>query len=212
MRSTHNSDRERLPIVTLKPFEDVVTEYGAVVLRVCRAVVGPVDAEDAWSETFIAAMRAYPDLNPDANVEAWLVTIAHRKAIDITRVRARVAVPTDDVPELPTRIGVPGTWDHELWDALEQLPLKQRGSCLSLSGWAAVRRDRGHPRQYAGSSQTGGRRRNRHLTKNLSVRHRCGRESLMNTDAEVFEALPAVDAALWPAFARAWPRRPPPPS
>lgn len=95
-------DRERLPVVTLKPFEDVVTEYGAVVLRVCRAVVGPVDAEDAWSETFIAAMRAYPDLNPDANIEAWLVTIAHRKAIDITRVRARVAVPTDDVPELPT--------------------------------------------------------------------------------------------------------------
>ena len=62
-------DRERLPVVTLKPFEDVVTEYGAVVLRFCRAVVGPVDAEDAWSETFIAAMRAYPDLNPDANIE-----------------------------------------------------------------------------------------------------------------------------------------------
>lgn len=114
--------------MALKPFENVVTEHGAVVLRVCRAVVGPVDAEDAWSETFLAAMRAYPDLDPGANVEAWLVTIAHRKAIDIVRVRARVAIPTDDLPESPTRIGLPGTWNHELWDALEQLPFKQRAS------------------------------------------------------------------------------------
>ena len=31
-------------------------------LRVCRAVLGPADADDAWSETFLAALRAYPDL------------------------------------------------------------------------------------------------------------------------------------------------------
>jgi methylated-DNA-[protein]-cysteine S-methyltransferase len=53
-----------------------------MVLRVCRAVVGPDLAEDAWSETFLAALRAFPSLQADANVEAWLVTIAHRKAID----------------------------------------------------------------------------------------------------------------------------------
>ena len=58
--------------------------HGATVLRVCRALLGPADADDAWSETFLAAMRAYPDLPADANVEAWLVTIAHRKAIDVT--------------------------------------------------------------------------------------------------------------------------------
>ena len=68
-----------------KPFEQVVTEHGATVLRVCRAVVGPADADDAWSETFLAALRAYPDLPATANVEAWLVTIAHRKAIDVRR-------------------------------------------------------------------------------------------------------------------------------
>lgn len=112
----------------MKPFEQVVTEHGSVVLRVCRAVVGPLDAEDAWSETFLAAMRAYPELPPDANVEAWLVTIAHRKAIDLVRVRGRVAVPVDDLPEAPTRLGLPGTWDHELWDALELLPFKQRAA------------------------------------------------------------------------------------
>ena len=44
----------------LPPFEEVVAEHGPTVLRVCRAVLGPVDAEDAWSETFLAALRAYP--------------------------------------------------------------------------------------------------------------------------------------------------------
>ena len=48
---------ERLPGVSLKPFEEVVAEHGAVVLRVCRAVAGPVDAEDVWSETFLAALK-----------------------------------------------------------------------------------------------------------------------------------------------------------
>jgi len=50
------------------------------VLRVCRAVLA-VDADDAWSETFLSAMTAYPALPADANAQAWLVTIAHRKAI-----------------------------------------------------------------------------------------------------------------------------------
>ena len=72
-----------------QPFEAIVAAHGATVLRVCRAVLGPVNADDAWSDTFVSAMKAYPDLPEGANVEAWLVTIAHRKAIDITRVSAR---------------------------------------------------------------------------------------------------------------------------
>ncbi len=82
-----------------QPFEAVVAEHGATVLRVCRAILGPADADDAWSETFLAALRAYPDLPSDANVEAWLVTIAHRKAIDVTRAAARRAVPVGDAPQ-----------------------------------------------------------------------------------------------------------------
>ena len=39
-----------------------MAEHGPTVLRVCRAVLGPADADDAWSETFLAALRAYPDL------------------------------------------------------------------------------------------------------------------------------------------------------
>ncbi|WP_285759751.1 RNA polymerase sigma factor [Nocardiopsis ansamitocini] len=112
--------------MSLKPFEEIVAEHGPTVLRVCRAVLGPVEAEDAWSETFLAALRAYPDLRPNSNVEAWLVTIAHRKAIDQHRIRVRVPVPTGTLPEQPTDCAEPRMRDTDLWNALRALPLKQR--------------------------------------------------------------------------------------
>lgn len=106
-----------------------------MVLRVCRAVVGPVDAEDAWSETFLAALKAYPRLREDANVEAWLVTIAHRKAIDLVRAGSRRPVAVAEVPEPPADsvTGAGGgaqQWerDGELWDALQALPQRQRAA------------------------------------------------------------------------------------
>jgi RNA polymerase sigma factor (sigma-70 family) len=107
-----------------QPFEAVVAAHGAAVLRVCRAVLGPADADDAWSETFLAALKAYPRLPADANVEAWLVTIAHRKAIDITRAATRRAVPVGDVPERPAA-DARGR-DPELAGALAALPRRQR--------------------------------------------------------------------------------------
>jgi RNA polymerase sigma factor (sigma-70 family) len=106
-----------------EPFESVVATHGATVLRVCRAVLGP-DADDAWSETFLAALRAYPDLPPGANVEAWLVTIAHRKAIDVTRAAGRRAVPVDELPERTDPVGPEA--DPDLAAAVRRLPAKQR--------------------------------------------------------------------------------------
>ena len=120
------------------PFESVVSAHGSTVLRVCRAVLGPADADDAWSETFLSALKAYPDLPADANVEAWLVTIAHRKAIDVTRAAARRAIPVAETPTLPDpgrRPGRPrpgpagGTGlvaDDDLAEALTRLPAKQK--------------------------------------------------------------------------------------
>lgn len=113
--------------MSLPPFDQVVAEHGAVVLRVCRAVLGPHDADDAWSETFLSALRAYPDLRPDSDVRAWLVTIAHRKAIDVTRATARRAIPDDRLPD-PVATGQPSAVDADvdLWAALADLPPKQR--------------------------------------------------------------------------------------
>jgi RNA polymerase sigma factor (sigma-70 family) len=106
------------------PFENVVAQHGATVLRVARAVLGHADADDAWSETFLAAMKAYPDLPGDANIEAWLVTIAHRKAIDVTRASARRAIPVSDTPDRPMPRHAD---DHfELTEAVAALPPKQR--------------------------------------------------------------------------------------
>jgi RNA polymerase sigma factor (sigma-70 family) len=96
------------------------------VFRVCRVLLGAHDAEDAWSETFLAALRAYPDLPETANTEAWLVTIAHRKAIDVLRARKRQPAPVEEVPEAPTTLGVPGDQDADLWQAVAALPDKQR--------------------------------------------------------------------------------------
>ena len=110
-----------------RPFEPVVSAHGSTVLRVCRAVLGPhPDADDAWAETFLAALEAWPRLAEDANVEAWLVTIAHRKALDVIRGRQRRATPVGELPERASTIGVPEETDHDLWAALARLPDKQR--------------------------------------------------------------------------------------
>jgi RNA polymerase sigma factor (sigma-70 family) len=92
-------------------------------------VLPPVDADDAWSETFLSALKAYPQLPPDANLEAWLVTIARRKAIDLLRRASRQADPVADVPAGPGPDGAEGR-DLDLLLSLSALPEKQR--------WAVV--------------------------------------------------------------------------
>lgn len=100
--STTSQDRRggRLPGVTTKvPFEMVVREQGPTVLRVCRALHGHTDAADVWSETFLSALRGYDELPADANVTAWLLTIAKRRAVDEHRRRARRAEPRGELPD-----------------------------------------------------------------------------------------------------------------
>ena len=111
------------------PFEQVVRQHGDVVWRVCRALLGPADADDAWQETFLAALRAYPQLRPDSNVRGWLVTIAHRKALDRLRAASRHAVPTADLPE--RRAPEPPNPDDELTAALAMLAPKQRTAVVA---------------------------------------------------------------------------------
>jgi RNA polymerase sigma factor (sigma-70 family) len=109
-----------------RPFEEIVAEHGPTVLRVCRALLARPDADDAWSETFLAALRAYPDLTDNANIEAWLVTIAHRKAIDMRRVESRRTAPVAVAAEFQSAVGGWEPLDGDLWAALGALPTKQR--------------------------------------------------------------------------------------
>jgi len=110
-----------------RPFEEIVAEHGALVLRVCRALVGPADAADAWSETFLSALQAYPRLKAGSNLRGWLVTIAHRKAVDQLRGAARRPVSAHELPELAAPEPAD---DEELRAALNSLPPKQRGAVI----------------------------------------------------------------------------------
>jgi RNA polymerase sigma factor (sigma-70 family) len=102
-------------------------------------MVGPVDADDCYQETWIAALRAYPRLKDASNLRGWLLTIAHRKAIDSVRARRRVPVPIEDVTQLaqaphaagadppsPAGGAAVGGLDGEVWGLVRLLPDKQR--------------------------------------------------------------------------------------
>ncbi|MCT1515760.1 RNA polymerase sigma factor [Dietzia cercidiphylli] len=133
-------------------FDGAVVRHGPTVLRVCRAVLGPgPDADDAWSETFLSALRAWPDLPEETNVEAWLVRVAHRRAVDVVRRSSRSAAPaggadevalleewegrgrgrsgggrsgggrSDDRADDDDELG-----DHPIWGAVAALPTRQR--------------------------------------------------------------------------------------
>lgn len=108
-----------------QPFESIVSAHGRTIWRVCRAALGPVEADDAWSDTFLSALEAYPRLSPDANVEAWLVTIAHRKAIDVLRRSTRGAIPVENLPARTAPERTDGR-DLDLTASLSSLPDKQR--------------------------------------------------------------------------------------
>ena len=109
------------------PFEFTVREHGPTVLRVCLAILGPGQAEDAWSDTFLAALEAWPDLPADTNLEAWLVRVAHRKSVDAVRreVKQRTLASRAG-QERPGDDRWPGDEGFELIRAVHELPEKQR--------------------------------------------------------------------------------------
>jgi len=100
--------------------------------RFLLAAAGPNEADDVFQETFIAALRAYPRLRPDSNVRGWLLTIAHRKAIDAHRARGRRAVPVAEVDRGGTGDHALNgtTGDSELWARVRALPPKQRAAIV----------------------------------------------------------------------------------
>jgi RNA polymerase sigma factor (sigma-70 family) len=107
----------------LPPFQQLLDEHQGDVLGFLIATVGPQEAEDCFQETFIAALRAYPRLDDDRNLRGWLLTIAHRKAIDHHRARQRRPKP---VAEAPERAASANDGRPPIWHAVAALPPKQR--------------------------------------------------------------------------------------
>jgi RNA polymerase sigma factor (sigma-70 family) len=112
------------------PFQVFLDSERDCVWRFLLSAVGPVEADDCFQETFIAALRAYPRLRPDSNLRSWVLTIAHRKALDAHRGRARRAIPTAAVAELAgPDIATPIKGEEEgLWEAVRELPPRQRSA------------------------------------------------------------------------------------
>jgi RNA polymerase sigma factor (sigma-70 family) len=135
--------------MALPPFQRFLDDNRDAVYRFLFAAVGPDDVDDCFQDTFAAALRAYPRLRARSNLRAWVLTIAHRKAIDVQRARRRRAVPVED-PEpaaVPAGVGarvpdspVPTAGDPvaeaamdgraELWSAVAALPPKQGQAVL----------------------------------------------------------------------------------
>ena len=111
-------------------FDSLVREHGPTVLRVCRSLLGPgADAEDAWSETFLAALRSWDvlDAGPhQVNHQAWLVRVAKNKCVDTARSTARRPSPVADVPERRGEANAQGEVGREVWEMVAALPDKQR--------------------------------------------------------------------------------------
>jgi RNA polymerase sigma factor (sigma-70 family) len=107
------------------PFQRFLDSHRDVVWRFAVASVGGQDADDVFQETFLAALRAYPRLRPDSNLQGWVLTIAHRKALDHHRSRARRPVP-GDVPEVAVFDAEPA--EGAVWEQVRELPAKQRAA------------------------------------------------------------------------------------
>lgn len=135
----------------LPPFQRLIDAHREDVWRLLVTSVGRTDAEDCFQETFISALRAYPKLRSSVNLRAWLLTIAHRKALDVHRARGRDALPVAkiagtadgarvtgeqrpdrDVTTGTARRGSPGAMDRDekLWRAVHALPERQRSAVV----------------------------------------------------------------------------------
>lgn len=110
-------------------FATLVSRHGALVLRLCRRILGDAHAaEDAFQATFlILARRAYSLKQPDA-LPAWLYGVARRVALKARRQSSRRAAPLDEtLPDPLTQLNA-----RELLDILDEevqrLPAAQRSA------------------------------------------------------------------------------------
>lgn len=112
--------------MTLPPFQKLLDAHGRDVHRFLVATVGRPDTDDCYQETWLAALRAYPRLRDAGNLRGWVLTIAHRKAIDHLRSSGRTAVLVAEPPEASGPGPAPA--DEELWSHVRRLPPKQRAA------------------------------------------------------------------------------------
>lgn len=108
----------------MEPFENLIRAHGDAVWRVCRGLLPVDDVDDAWQETFLAALAVYGGVAP-RNPRAWLVGIAHNKCADIHRRRYREPIAVVDPGGYLEPVPPPRE-PEEVWGLVARLAPKQR--------------------------------------------------------------------------------------
>ena len=116
--------------VKVPPFESFYAEHRGEVLGLLRRRLGAQAAEDAFQETFLRALHAYPRLDHADHLRAWVLTIASRVAIDAHR-RARAT--GGEVPEIAVEDGRPD-WAG-LGELTAELPPTERAAVVLRYGF-----------------------------------------------------------------------------
>jgi RNA polymerase sigma factor (sigma-70 family) len=116
--------------VEVPPFEAFYEAHKTEVFRFLVRRIGPEQAEDAFQETFLRALRAYDRLEHGEHLRAWAFTIASRIVVDAAR-RSR---PAGELPDdLATEDGRPAF--EELAPLTDDLPPTERAAVVLRYGY-----------------------------------------------------------------------------
>jgi RNA polymerase sigma factor (sigma-70 family) len=112
----------------IPPFQAFLEEHRLTVYRFLVASVGAEEADDCFQETFLAALRAYPNLKHGDNLRAWVLAIATRKTIDAGRAKSRRPRPVPDVADVVEMYAQDPDplLEGPVWQAIRRLPPRQR--------------------------------------------------------------------------------------
>jgi len=116
--------------VSVPPFERFYEEHQRAVLGQLRRLLGGEAAEDAFQETFLRALRAYPTLKHGRHLRTWALTIARNVAVDALR---RRRITSADIPDLES-VDEPLPYE-ELRRLTSDLPEKERAAVFLRYGY-----------------------------------------------------------------------------
>jgi RNA polymerase sigma factor (sigma-70 family) len=116
--------------VRVPPFERFYEEQQEPVLKQLRAMLDRDAADDAFQETFLRALRAYPTLEHGRHLRTWALAIARNVALDALRRRRLTSA---DVPDLES-VDEPLPYE-EIRRLTAHLPQKERAAVFLRYGY-----------------------------------------------------------------------------
>ena len=129
-----NSMVARLKAGDQEAFGQVYERFKGDVLALAAAMLGQQDeAWDILHEVFVSLARAAPELAPESNLKAYLLTAAANRARDHLSKRRACSVGLDAALEVagpksddPVRVALRDEEARRLWKGLASLPAEQR--------------------------------------------------------------------------------------